>query len=227
MTSLPQWVEPVARQLLSGVGVSGRIVLVTVFAGSLLGLLLGVLATWRLLIVKVLVRGYIELWRGLPIVVTVFFIFFSLPVLGVRLGPVTAAMIGLTLWGSANIAELVRGSIESISENQWKGAAALGMSWGQTMRSVILPQSFRRLIPPSIGILMILVQASTVAGLIGAQEVLAVGRQSINRLTVSTGEIYSMQILMAVLVGFVLVCGALDWLSRLAERKLSLREGSA
>jgi polar amino acid transport system permease protein len=97
------------------------------------------------------VRAYVEVWRGLPIIITLFFIFFVLPLIGLEVDTFVAAAVGLTLWGSANVAEVVRGAVQSVPRGQSEAAAALGFPWPRRMRFVILPQATRRALPPLVG----------------------------------------------------------------------------
>src|SRR5918992_3144884 len=129
---VPDWVEPVARYILEE-GLPGTL-RVSAFAlvGSVsIGVVLGTLITIRLLPLRALIRFYIEVFRGLPILVTVFIVYFGLGELSSQLefGPLTAASIALTLWGSAQVAEATRGAVQSIPREQHEAAAALGFGW--------------------------------------------------------------------------------------------------
>src|SRR5919204_5107764 len=160
-------------------------------AGStVIGILLGTALTIDFWPTRALIRLYIEVWRGLPILVTIFIIYFALPSLSLRLqfGSFTAASIGLTLWGSAQVAEATRGAVQSIPREQHEAAAALGFGWVGRHAFVVVPQAVRRLIPPLMGLLVNVIQNTTIAGLIGVGEVLETGSRSSERLLFSTGD---------------------------------------
>ena len=113
----PDWVDPVASYMFHNglIGPEGtlRIAAVALVASTVIGIVFGTLLTIRFLPSRAVIRLYIELWRGLPIIVTVFIIFFVFPAIGsqLRFAPATSAMIGLSLWGSAQVAEATRGAV--------------------------------------------------------------------------------------------------------------------
>jgi polar amino acid transport system permease protein len=90
----------------------------------------------------------IWIFRGTPLLLQLFFIYYALPTFGVTLKPITAAIMGLSLNYSAYLAEIIRGAIQSIDYGQTEAAKALGMTYGQSMRRVIIPQTYKRLMPP-------------------------------------------------------------------------------
>jgi His/Glu/Gln/Arg/opine family amino acid ABC transporter permease subunit len=224
---MPDWVEPVARYMLEE-GLTGtlRCAAVALVGSALIGITLGTLLTIRFLPTRALIRFYIEVWRGLPILVTVFIIFFALPSLGDRFefDPFTAASIGLTLWGSAQVAEATRGAVQSIPREQHDAASALGFGWVGRHAFVILPQATRRLLPPLVGLLVNIIQNTTIAQVIGASELLETGEQSVERLGASEpiglGEIHAFEIYGAVMAVFFLMSFPLTRLAAFLERRL-------
>src|ERR687885_249112 len=132
----------------TGLKETARLAALAILGSAGVGIVLGPLLTIRFLPLRALIRGYIEVWRGLPIIVTIFLIYFALPSWGIRFNPFTAAAIGLSLWGSAQVAEATRGAVESITREQHEAAAALGFGWVGRHAYVVLPQAVRRLIPP-------------------------------------------------------------------------------
>ena len=92
-------------------------------------------------------------------------------------------MIGLSLWGSAQVAEATRGAVQSIPREQHEAASALGFGWIGRHRIVILPQAFRRLLPPLVSLIANIIQNTTIASLIGVTELLAAGSRQIERLS--------------------------------------------
>jgi polar amino acid transport system permease protein len=225
--SLPDWVEPVARYMFEeGLRGTLRIAAVSVVASTIIGIFLGTLLTIRFWPTRALIRGYVEIWRGLPIIVTMFMIFFLGPVIGDRFefDPFTAAMIGLTLWGSAQVAEATRGAVESIPHEQHEAASALGFGWVGRHVYVILPQALRRLIPPVVTLLVGIILNSTLAQVIGANELLESAERSVERVAAPPPsgifEIHAFEIYAAVMVVFFLICFPLTRLAAYLERKL-------
>ena len=150
---MPDWVEPVVRYILTeGLPATLRVSAIAVVGSAVIGVVLGTLLTIEFLPLRALIRLYVEVFRGLPILVTVFMVYFGLPALNPALeyGPLTATSIALILWGSAQVAEATRGAVQSIPTEQHEAAAALGFGWVGRHRSVILPQAYRRLLPPGV-----------------------------------------------------------------------------
>lgn len=226
--NLPDWVEPVARYMLEE-GVTGtlKIAAIALAGSALIGITLGTLLTIRFLPSRALIRLYIEVWRGLPILVTIFVIFFALPAvsLHLRFDPLTAAAIGLTLWGSAQVAEATRGAVESIPREQHEASAALGFGWVGRHVFVILPQALRRLLPPMVSLLVNIIQNTTIAQVIGATELLESGERQVERLTapppIGLGEVHAFEIYAAVMVVFFLISFPLTRLAAYLERRLA------
>jgi polar amino acid transport system permease protein len=227
MIDLPSWVEPVARYM-AEVGLKGtaRIAAVSLAGSAVVGIVLGTVLTIRFRPTRALIRLYIEVWRGLPILVTIFIIFFALPAIAARFefDAFTAAAIGLTLWGSAQVAEATRGAVESIPREQHEAAAALGFGWVGRHTYVILPQAFRRLLPPLVSLLVNILQNSTIAQVIGAAELLETGERSVERLAspppAGIGQIEAFWIYGAVMVVFFLISFPLTRLAAYLERRL-------
>jgi His/Glu/Gln/Arg/opine family amino acid ABC transporter permease subunit len=220
--TLPDWVQPVAEYILKeGLRETLRLAAFAVAASTALGVVLGTLLTIRFLPLRAVIRLYIEVWRGLPIIVTIFLIYFALPgLVDVRLGAFSAAAIGLTLWGSAQVAEATRGAVESIPREQHEAAAALGFGWVGRHRAVILPQALRRLLPPLVSLQVNVIQNTTIAAVIGVAEVLEAGNRSVERLTFSTPESHAFEIFAGVMAIFFVISFPLTRLAAYLERRL-------
>ncbi|MBV9119986.1 MAG: amino acid ABC transporter permease [Chloroflexi bacterium] len=219
---MPDWVGPVAAYALQGLESTIVMSLITVAASLVLGLIFGSLLTLPSAIVRAPVRLYVEVWRGLPIVITLFFVFFALPAVNLRLSSLAAATLGLTLWASANVAEIVRGAVQSIPRGQFEASRTLGFTWPQTMRLVVLPQSVRRMLPPLVSLMANLVQCTSLAAVIGAFELLQSARRAIERLTVETGNSEAIPILSAVLLVYFCLSFPLAKAASRLERSLAV-----
>ena len=156
--------------------------------GTALGLAVGLL---RVLPGRAgtVVGGAVELVRAVPLLLLLFFIFFGLPALGVRIPTFPAAVLAMSLWMAANTAEVVRGGVQSISRGQFEAARSLGLGWASTMRFVILPQATRRMVPPFVGLCTILVKDTSLAAIIGVFELTRAAQETIER-TLRSFEIY-------------------------------------
>ena len=221
---LPDWAGPVAHYMAhQGVKETLRIAAFAVVGSAVFGIFLGTLMTIRFPPLGALLRLYVEIWRGLPIVVTIFIVFYALPsapLIHHRFAAFTGAAIGLTLWGSAQVAEATRGAVQSIPREQHEAAAALGFGWIGRHVSVILPQALRRLLPPLVGLLANVIQNTTIASLIGVTEVLSTGQRSTERLAYSTGDSHALAIYGAVAAAFFAISFPLTRLAIFLEKRL-------
>ena len=156
----------------------------------------------------------VELVRAVPLLLLIFFIFFGLPALGVKIPTFPAAVLALTLWMTVNTAEVVRGGIQSIPRGQFEAARSMGLGELQTMRHVIFPQAVRRMIPPFVGLCTILVKDTSLAAIIGVFELTRAAQETIER-TFRSFEIY----LAAAAIYFV-VCFPLTRLAQRFEARL-------
>jgi len=117
-----------------------------------------------------LAMAFVEVWRGTPLLIQLFLIFYGLPHLGIRLDPFTAAVLGLGLNYSACEAENYRAGILSIPKSQMEASQALGMSWGQSLKHIILPQAIRVVIPPVTNDFIALLKDSSLVSVISMVE---------------------------------------------------------
>jgi len=220
--TIPDWVQPVAEYILrEGLPNTLRLAAFAVAGSTAIGIVLGTLLTVRFWPLRAAIRLYVEVWRGLPIIVTIFLIFFALPgLVDIRLGPFSAAGIGLTLWGSAQVAEATRGAVESIPREQHEAAGALGFGWVGRHRFVILPQALRRLLPPLVSLLVNVIQNTTIASVIGVAEVLEAGNRQFERLTFTEFESHAFEIFAFVMVIFFVISFPLTRLAAYLEKRL-------
>jgi polar amino acid transport system permease protein len=203
-----------------GLWMTVRLALVVLLFTTIISTLLGVLATVKNRFLWWTIHAYVELFRSIPLIVNVFFIFFGAPMFGLDLSPFAAVTTGLTLWGSANGIEIVRGGLESVSRHQWKSAWALGLRPWQVYLYVIAPQSMRAILPAYTGLLTMLVQATSLGALVGVSEFLKVGQIIIERETVMTGVSPAFTVYGMVLLVYFIICSLLSWFSRYLERRL-------
>ncbi len=203
-----------------GLVVTGELSALGAVGGISLGIVLGVALSGEWPLLRRVIRWYVELWRGLPLIVILFIAFFALPAIGLKLTGFAAAAVGLVLWASAVMADNVRGAIGSIPATQMDAARALGLRWVPAMGLVILPQAARRLLPPTLNLLTSLIHGTSLAAQLGVLELLEASRRSSQRLVLDDGDSHSLAIFAAVLVTFFAVCYPLMALSGWLERRI-------
>ena len=206
-------------RLLEGLWVSMRISLISVVISMVLGLLVGALMTRKCKAVKWLTRIYLEIVRVMPQMVLLFIVFFGTTrVFGWNIEAEKAAIIVFSFWGTAEMADLVRGALISIPVHQYESAAALGMTELQTYVHVIIPQTLRRLIPLSINLVTRMIKTTSLVMLIGVVEVLKVGQQIIEANRTSSPNA-AFGVYATVFLLYFIACWPISMLSRYLERK--------
>lgn len=125
---------------------------------------------------------WLDIWifRGTPLLLQLFFIYYGLPAIGITLDPLTAALLGLCLNYSAYLAEIIRAGIQSIDDGQTEAAKALGMTYRQTMRRVIIPQTYKRIIPPFANEFIALIKDTALVSTIAMVELMRAADQMFN-----------------------------------------------
>jgi His/Glu/Gln/Arg/opine family amino acid ABC transporter permease subunit len=224
---LPSWVDPTAHYIIhEGLTNTLKIAAGALVGSLVVGLVLGVLLTLDFLPTRALIRLYIEVWRGLPIIVTLFMIYYFAPTISPRLTFYwsTAGIIGLTLWGSAQVAEATRGAVASIPREQHEAASALGFGWVGRHVFVVLPQALRRLLPPLVTLLVGIIQNTTLVAVIGGSDLLGTAIRQNERLAsyppIGIGQIKAFEILGVIMVAFFVISFPLTRLSAYLERRL-------
>ncbi|QRG08326.1 amino acid ABC transporter permease [Xanthobacter dioxanivorans] len=159
---------------------------------------------------------YIELFQGTPLLMQLFLIFFGLPLLGLDVSSWAAAAVSLTLWTSAFLAEIWRGCVESIPKGQWEASSSLAMTFPEQLRHVILPQSLRIAVPPTVGFSVQVVKGTALTSIIGFVE-LSKAATIITNATFEPFTVYGF----AALIYFAL-CWPLSKSSQILERKLNV-----
>ena len=206
-------------RLLGGLAVTVRISLIAVALSLPLGVLFGLLMTRENRVIKLLSRIYLDFIRIMPQLVLLFLVFFgSARVFGLSLSGEFSAVLVFTLWGTAEMGDLVRGALMSIPKHQYESAAALGLTAGQCSREVIIPQTLRRLLPLAINLVTRMVKTTSLIVLIGVVEVLKTGQQIIdaNRFQYPTA---ALPIYGVIFLLYFLVCWPVSMLARYLEQR--------
>lgn len=128
-----------------------------------------------------LIGLYTWVMRGTPLLLQLFFVYYGLPVLGIRLSPFTAAALTFVLNYGAYMTEIFRAGVESIGRGQYEAARVLGFTYFQTMRRIVLPQALKRVIPPSINEAITLVKDTALVTVIALGEILRNATEIVTR----------------------------------------------
>jgi polar amino acid transport system permease protein len=168
--------------LLTGAGLTIEITVLSVLFGMFLGMFLGMARLSSNRAVRALAAVYVQCFRGTPLLVQIFMIYFALPIMtGQRVDPFVAAITACSLNSGAYVAEIFRAGIQSIDKGQMEAGRSLGMTWGQTMRYIILPQAFKRVIPPLGNEFIAMLKDSSLVSVIGFEELTRRGQLIIAR----------------------------------------------
>jgi polar amino acid transport system permease protein len=134
--------------LLKGCLITAELSVISIVVGIIIGTLGGIARFSELKVISVFMWFYVTIFRAVPLLVTLLFLYYGLPSAGIQLDAFTVAIIALSVTNGAYITEIVRASIESIDRGQMRAARSLGMSYGTAMRRIILPQALRRVLAP-------------------------------------------------------------------------------
>ena len=162
--------------LLSGVALTIIVTLGSLLLSTVLGLLWAMLRVSGIGVLAWLSAALINVIRGIPIIVLLFYLYFVMPDLGVRLSALQAAILGLGIAYSAYQAENFRAGIEAIDKGQIEAAQSIGMGWWATMRRVVLPQAVRIVLPPYGNVMIMLLKDSSQASTITVAELALQGK---------------------------------------------------
>lgn len=208
-------------RLLGGLWNALEISLIAVGFSIPFGILLGIVMTIQNRLLKVITRIYLEIIRIMPQLVLLFIVFFGTTrVFGWNVSGELASVIVFTLWGTAEMGDLVRGSIISIPKHQFESSLALGMGKVQTYVYIIIPQTVRRLIPLSINLVTRMIKTTSLILMIGVIEVIKVAQQIIeaNR---ATSPNAAFGVYLTVLMMYFIVCFSISMLAKYFEKKWS------
>ncbi len=168
--------------LLTGAVVTVQITALSVALGVIIGLFVGVARICHVAPLRILAAVYVDFLRGTPLLVQIFLIYFALPVItGQRVDPFFAAIASCGINSGAYVAEIFRAGIQSIDAGQMEAGRSLGMTWMQTMRYIIVPQAFKRVIPPLGNEFIALLKDSSLVSVIGFEELTRRGQLIIAR----------------------------------------------
>lgn len=163
-----------------------------------------------------LVRIYVEIFQGTPLLMQMFICFFGLSLLGYEISAWSAAILSLTFFTSAFLVEIWRGCIDTLPKGQWEASRCLGLGFLQTLRHIILPQAIRVATAPTVGFSVQVIKGTALASIIGFVELTKVGTM-LNNATFEPFKVFSLVALI-----YFLLCYPLSWYSKILEKKFNV-----
>jgi len=205
-------------QLMTGLYYTLLISVLGLLLGFILGAIFGFGRVAKNKIIYGIATVYIELIRGTPVLVQAIWIYFALPlIIGVNIASITAGVIVIAINSGAYIAEIVRGAVQSIEKGQMEAGRSLGLDHGQTMRYVIWPQAFKRMIPPLGNQFIISIKDTSLLSVILVPELIFQGR------LVAANHFNAVEIYTTVAVFYLVITLSLSLVLRLLERRLDIQ----
>ncbi|MDK2829602.1 MAG: polar amino acid transport system permease protein [Clostridium butyricum] len=168
------------QRIFEGLLTTAEIAFISIIIGSLLGIILGLSRTSKYKIVLFLNRVYLEAFRIIPTLVWLFIFYFGVTTaLNVNLSGEAVSIIVFTLWGAAEMGDIVRGALQSLPKHQIESGKALGLNNFQLYRYIMIPQAVRRMLPGTINLATRMVKTTSLVVLIGVIDVVKIGQQII------------------------------------------------
>ncbi|MBE6015023.1 MAG: amino acid ABC transporter permease [Lachnospiraceae bacterium] len=202
--------------LLLAMGKTLELTFLSLVFASVFGLIFGLFNVSKSRVLHIIANIYINVIRGVPLIVLGFFIYFGVPLAtGIKLDGLVAGVIALSLNAGAYMAEIVRGGIQSVDKGQMEAARSLGLSYGKAMRKVVLPQAIRTMIPSIINQFIITLKDTSILSVIGLPELVKQGQIIISR----TFESFNVWIIIAIM--YLIVINILSFVAKRVERRLT------
>ncbi len=207
------------QRLFDGLLVTAKIAFISIVIGSFLGIVLGVIWTSKSKWIRSVCRIYLEVFRIIPILVWLFIMYFGVTTaLNLHVSGEITSIIVFTLWGAAEMGDIVRGALESLPKHQIESGKAIGLSFWGLYRYILMPQAIRRMLPGAINLATRMVKTTSLVVLIGVIDVIKVGQQIIefSRLEVPTASFW---VYGFVFILYFIICYPLSMLAKRLENK--------
>lgn len=202
--------------LLQGAVVTIEITAIAVGLGLVFGLITSICRLSRVRALEILAACYVNIIRGTPMLVQIFLIYFALPmVIGERINPFIAAVAACSVNSGAYVSEIFRAGIQSVDNGQMEAGRSLGLSWGQTMFYIILPQAFKNVIPPLGNEFISMTKETSLVSVIGFEELTRRGQLIIAK-TYGSFEIW-----MTVAAIYLIMTLGIAWLVSYLEKRFA------
>jgi len=207
------------QRLLEGLLVTAGIAFLSIIIGSLLGIGMGLLRTSQSKTIQFICRLYLEVFRIIPILVWLFIVYFGVTsALDIHLDGEIVAVIVFSLWGAAEMGDIVRGALESLPKHQIESGKAIGLSFWGLYRYVLIPQAVRRMLPGAINLSTRMVKTTSLVVMIGVIDVVKVGQQIIERSVIKVPTA-SFWVYGLIFILYFIICYPLSKLSKKLEAK--------
>jgi polar amino acid transport system permease protein len=203
--------------LAKGLWITIYLAIISTILSVLVGIIGGICRTSKISFIKWISSFYVNFTRGVPFLVQLYIVYFLLPSFGIVLNAMDASIGTLVFYNAAYVSEIFRAGIEAIPKEQTEAALSLGMTPYLKMKLVILPQTFRIIIPPLVGHLIVLTKTTSFTSLIGVFEVTKVGRELVIASGYNPFLIYGL-----VALFYTAVLYPLYYLSIIVEKKLRI-----
>ncbi len=185
------------------------------FGGGIVGVLIATLRVSPYAPLRAIGAAYVNIIQGIPLLAWLFVFFFGIPIVaGVQVSPWIAATVAFSIYAGAFLGEIWRGCLQSIPRQQWEGGAALGLSFAEQLRHIIVPQAVRVAIPPTVGFLVQLIKNTSLGAVIGFVELTREGQLT----NAATYRPFTVFIVVAAI--YFAMCFPLTQWSRRLERTL-------
>ncbi|OTN89795.1 amino acid ABC transporter amino acid-binding/permease [Enterococcus sp. 7E2_DIV0204] len=203
------------KRLLNGLWMTIQLTLVSFILALIVGVLFGLFSASPSKTLRVISTIYVDIIRGIPLMVLAFFIYFGLPgILGFNIPVFLAGIITLTLNASAYISEIVRGGINAVPVGQMEASRSLGLSYNRTMQKIILPQAIKIMIPSFVNQFVISLKDTTILSAIGLIELLQTGKIIVAR------NLQSTMVYFVIAMMYLILITALTKLAKVLEKKV-------
>lgn len=204
-------------QLIAGARITVQITVIGLLGGTILGTVAGLMRAYGGRVLNAIAFAYVELIRGTPIVVQVMFLYFAMPVLtGLRVDPMSAAVLAIIVNAGAYIAEIVRGAFLSISKGLSEAGLALGLPQWKVLVYILGPLAFRRLIPPLGNQFIVSLKDTSLFIVIGVGELTRTGQE------IMAANFRAVEIWTAVAVIYLILTGAMTVALRVIEKRMRI-----
>jgi polar amino acid transport system permease protein len=200
--------------LLAGLQMTIRVSVLSIFFGTLMGVAGALAKTSRFRMLRALAFTYVEWIRNTPLLIQILFIYFGLGVF-FSLSPMVASVFALSFFSGAYITEIIRAGIQSIHKGQREAAFSLGMTEGQSMFLVVLPQAVRRILPPLAGQFITLIKDSSLISVIAVSDLTYVAKNIV------TNTFRAFEVWLAIAAFYFVLSFALSWSVRSLEFRLA------
>lgn len=207
------------QRLFEGLGVTAEIAFISIIIGSFLGILIGLSRTSKLKPILIINRLYLELFRIIPILVWLFIFYFgATTALNIDLSGKLVSIIVFSLWGAAEMGDIVRGALESLPKHQIESGKAIGLGTYGLYRYILIPQALRRMLPGAINLATRMVKTTSLVVLIGVIDVVKIGQQIIetSRFKVPTASFW---VYGFIFILYFIICYPLSRISKKLETK--------